>query len=65
MDLNNQLTVPGYLSAGGSPCQYDSMTEEELRAIGKKKSTIGFKGMVRCYLERIRKVKDKGMMNRR
>lgn len=65
MVLNNQFTVPGYLSAGGNPCQYDSMTEEELRTIGKKKSTIGFKGTVRCYLERIRKMQGRGIKNRR
>lgn len=54
--LSNQFASPGHLSAGGKPCEYDCMDEEALRAIGKKKSTIGFKGTVRCYLERHRKL---------
>ena len=45
---------PGYLSSGGKPCEFDSMTDEQLRPFGMKKSSCGFKGTVRCYIERNR-----------
>lgn len=57
--LSNDLIVrskylaPGYLSSGGIPCKYDSMTEEEFRKIGKKKKNMGFEGTIRCYVEKI------------
>lgn len=45
---------PGYLSSGGKPCEFDTMTEEQLRAYGMKKSSCGFIGTIRCYIERNR-----------
>ena len=45
---------PGYLSSGGKPCEFDTMTEEQLRSFGMKKSSCGFAGTIRCYIERNR-----------
>ena len=53
VELRSSYLSPGYFSSGNTPCSFDSMTEEELHAIGKKKKNCGFKGTVRCYLERI------------
>ena len=50
-----QFTLPGYLSSGGTPCSFDALTETELHHFGKKSKQIGIPGMMRCYLERIRK----------
>ena len=53
VELRSSYLSPGFYSSGNTPCSFDSMTEEELQAIGKKKKNCGFKGTVRCYLERI------------
>lgn len=45
---------PGFLSSGGKPCQFDSISDQQLRSYGMKKSHNGFKGTVRCYMERVR-----------
>ena len=45
---------PGYLSSGGKPCEFDTMTDEQLRSFGMKKSSCGFAGTIRCYIVRNR-----------
>ena len=50
--LRSRYLAPGYLSCGGKPCQYDEMSEDDFRAIGKRKKRSGFKGTMRCYLDK-------------
>ena len=45
---------PGYLSSGGRPCRFDSASSQHQHSSGSKRSHAGFRGTVRCFVERIR-----------
>lgn len=51
--LRSKYLAPGYLSCGGVPSKYDTMTDTELKAMGKRKKNTGFEGTNRCYLDKI------------